>query len=57
MLIRYGTLRHCWVGNKSAGLLEIILDHGYTSLNLITQGRTNDYQKARSWINVFNAIG
>ena len=37
-------------------MLEATLDHGYTSLNKITQGRMNEYQKARSWINVFNAI-
>jgi hypothetical protein len=43
-----------WIGFS---ILEAILNHGYTSLNKITQGRTNDYQKARSWITIFNAIG
>jgi len=44
------------LGVTTTDLLEIIFDHGYTSLNKITQGRMNEYQKEHYWITIFNAI-
>jgi len=37
-------------------MLEATLDQGYTSLNKLTQGRMNEYQKEHRWITIFNAI-